>query len=67
VRRLEHISFENRCECAMMQMLPLGKLATHDVLKTTHLTKMAPIFTFLYRATVFCQTAPIVKHFYSTH
>ena len=24
----------------------LGKLATHDVLKTTHLTKTAPIFTF---------------------
>jgi hypothetical protein len=25
---------------------PLGKLATHDVLKTTHLTKTAPIFAF---------------------
>ena len=24
----------------------LGKLATHDVLKTTHLTKTAPIYTF---------------------
>ncbi len=24
----------------------VGKLATHDVLKTTHLTKTAPIFTF---------------------
>jgi hypothetical protein len=24
----------------------LGKLATHDVLKTTHLTKTAPIFAF---------------------
>ena len=26
--------------------LALGKLATHDVLKTTHLTKTAPIFYF---------------------
>ena len=42
----------------------LGKLATHDALKTTHLTKTAPIFTFLYRATVFCQTAPILPSFY---
>jgi len=38
----------------------LGKLATHDVLKTTHLTKTAPILPFLYRATVFCQTANII-------
>jgi hypothetical protein len=29
-----------------MYVHPLGKLATHDVLKTTHLTKTAPIFTF---------------------
>ena len=26
--------------------MTLGKLATHDVLKTTHLTKTMPIFTF---------------------
>ena len=44
----------------------LGKLATHDVLKMTHLTKTAPIFTFFYRATVFCLTAPIFPSFYRT-
>ena len=30
-------------------VVTLGKLATHDMLKTTHLTKTAPILTFLQR------------------
>ena len=29
-----------------LELHSLGELVTHDVLKTTHLTKTAPIFTF---------------------
>ncbi len=55
----------------------VGKLTTHDVLKTTHLMKTTPIFTFsltvqqylsngayfafLYRATEFCSNGALMQ------
>ena len=37
---------DRSCTTTMVEIFALGKLATHDVLKMTHLTKTAPIFTF---------------------